>query len=89
VGKNVEPASFSPEDLDLDPGELCQSGVGEKAGCIYRADEFTKAEPRGDDFKIPQLKSLELPHLQNDFEFRPSSHETTLPFQFFIVLPTY
>lgn len=66
VGKNVEPAScFSPEDLDLDPGELCQSAIGEKAGCIYRADEFTNGRTQGDDFKNP---TAEIPGTASSLE---------------------
>lgn len=38
------------------------------------------AEPREDDLRIPQLKSLQLSHLQNDFKYQSSPEETLLPY---------
>lgn len=39
---------FSPQDLDLDPGKLCQSVVGEKAGYVYRADDSMIGRAQGE-----------------------------------------
>lgn len=41
-------ATFLPQDLDLDPGKMCQSVVGEKTGYIHRADESMNGPIQGE-----------------------------------------